>query len=70
MQQELEVLRAQRCRHLLSKGYYMNAGLKPEDRIGDGNFWCANTQTIYGPDKDFCNGKDCTNTTRSCYEAT
>lgn len=68
MQQELEVVKGERCRHLLSKGYYMNAGLKPEDRIGDGNFWCANTQTIYGPDKGFCNGKDCTTTTRSCYE--
>jgi len=70
MQHELEVVRGVRCRHLLSKGLYLNAGL-PDDgnRIGDGNFWCANTQETYGPDKGFCNGEDCTITTRTCYEA-
>ncbi len=75
MQHELEVVRGERCRHLLSKGLYLNAGLEIDEsdptkyRIGDGNFWCANTQEIYGPDKGFCNGEECTNTTRSCYEA-
>jgi len=53
----------------LSKGMYLNAGLPPEEHAtGDGNFWCANTQTTYGPDKGFCNGEDCTDATRSCYE--
>jgi hypothetical protein len=70
MQHELEVVQGERCRHLLSKGLYLNAGLAPgEHATGDGNFWCANTQTTYGPDKGFCNGEDCTNATRSCYEA-
>lgn len=70
MQHELEVVRGERCRHLLSKGLYLNAGLpKEEYATGDGNFWCSNTQTIWGPDKGFCSGEDCTDTTRSCYEA-
>jgi hypothetical protein len=69
MPYELEVVRGERCRHLLSKGLYINAGLKPEERaVGDGNFWCGQTQKIYGPDQGFCNGQDCTKTARSCYE--
>lgn len=70
MQHELEVVRGERCRHLLSKGLYLNAGLPKTGRpIGDGNFWCAQTQRIYGPDKGFCNGEECLLTNRSCYEA-
>ena len=70
MQHELEVVRGERCRHLLSKGLYLNAGLpKDEQATGDGNFWCSNTQTTWGPDKGFCNGEECTDATRSCYEA-
>lgn len=70
MQHELEVVRGERCRHLLSKGLYLNAGLEDDGNLfGDGNLWCANTQEIYGPDKGFCNGEECTITTRTCYEA-
>ena len=70
MQHELEVVQGERCRHLLSKGLYLNAGLPDDEhKIGDGNFWCSQTQTSYGPDKGFCNGEDCTNTSRACYEA-
>lgn len=70
MQHELEVVRGERCRHLLSKGLYLNAGLPKDDpATGDGNFWCANTQTTWGPDQGFCSGEDCTDATRSCYEA-
>jgi hypothetical protein len=69
MQHELEVIRAERCHHLLSKGLYLNEGLPKDDHpIGDGNFWCGQTQEIYGPDKGFCNGEACTNKTRTCYE--
>ena len=70
MQHELEVVRGERCRHLLSKGLYINAGLpKDEYATGDGNFWCSHTQTIWGPDSGFCGGEECTDATRSCYEA-
>ena len=59
----------QRCRHLLSKGLYINAGLPPgEEATGEGNFWCAHTQTIYGPDEEFCDGENCVNAARKCFE--
>ncbi len=75
MQHELEVAQGERCRHLLSKGKYLNAGLEIDDndpekyRHADGNFWCSQTQTEFGPDKGFCNGEDCTDSSRACYEA-
>ena len=68
---ELEILNTtgERCRHLLSKGLYINWGLPPgEEAAGDGNFWCAHTQTIYGPDHRLCDKEPCCNPTRSCYE--
>ncbi len=66
----LEIIQTgQRCRELLSKGLYINAGLPAgEEAAGDGNFWCGKTQTIYGPDDRLCNGEECTDSTRSCYE--
>ena len=71
MAAELNILdKHLRCRDLLSKGLYINHGLPPgEEATGDGNFWCANTQEIYGPDRGFCGGAYCTDPTRSCYEA-
>lgn len=64
------VTTAVRCRELLSKGLYINAGLKPgEEAAGDGNFWCGKTQTTYGPDNRLCNKEECTDASRSCYEA-
>jgi hypothetical protein len=68
---ELEVLSntGERCRHLLSKGLYINWNLPPgQEAAGDGNFWCAHTQTIYGPDRQICDKEPCCNPTRSCYE--
>lgn len=60
----------ERCRHLLSKGLYVNAGLPPgEEATGDGYFWCGKTQTAYGPDTQFCDGENCIDGGRSCYEA-
>jgi hypothetical protein len=62
--------KALRCKHLLSKGLYINAGLPDgEEASGDGNFWCSQTQTIFGPDRGICDGTGCTNSLRSCYEA-
>ncbi len=61
---------APRCKSLLSKGLYINAGLPPgEEATGDGNFWCNHTQTILGPDDGLCDAENCTNPARSCYEA-
>ena len=58
-----------RCRHLLSKGMYINHGLPPgEEAAGDGYFWCAHTQTMLGPDRGICDLEECCDATRSCYE--
>ena len=58
-----------RCLNLLSKGMYINAGLpKGQEIVGDGNFWCGKTQTIFGPDKGLCDGEHCTNAEhRTCF---
>ena len=72
MADELNVLnnKVERCRHLLSKGILMNAGLPPGEEVcGDGNFWCSNTQTVFGPDDQICDDAECRDSTRSCYEA-
>ena len=59
-----------RCRNLLSKGMYINAGLPPgEEIVGDGHFWCGVNQESYGPDDRICDGENCCDATRSCYEA-
>ncbi len=71
MPDELKVIQTgERCRQLLSKGLFINAGLAPGEQIvGDGNFWCGKTQTVFGPDDRLCNGEECRDKTRSCYEA-
>lgn len=70
MNDELDIITtAARCRHLLSKGLYINAGLPPgQEAAGEGNFWCAHTQTIYGPDDALCDAENCCQSARSCYE--
>jgi hypothetical protein len=61
---------ASRCRNLLSKGLYVNAGLPPgEEASGDGHFWCAKTQRIFGPDERLCDGENCRDASRTCFEA-
>ena len=67
---ELPITTAARCQHLLSKGLYINAGL-PEDQrlVGDGNFWCAQTQRFLGPDQELCDHEHCTQPGRNCYAA-
>lgn len=70
MSQELPVVEtAARCKSLLSKGLYINAGLPAgEEATGDGNFWCGKTQTVLGPDQQWCDNEHCTDATRTCYE--
>jgi hypothetical protein len=70
MSHELHVLHhPNRCRNLYSKGLFINAGLKPgEEATGDGNFWCAKTQTILGPDRKLCDGEFCLDRGRGCHE--
>jgi hypothetical protein len=72
MAEELQVIQTgSRCRSLLSKGLYINAGLPPgQEAAGDGNFWCMKTQTIFGPDDRLCDGTECRDASRSCYEGT
>ena len=71
MSDELNVIpSADRCRHLLYKGLFVNAGLETERaEPEDGNFWCARNQTTYGPDDRLCNARACRNPARRCYEA-
>lgn len=58
----------ERCRHLLSKGLMINAGLpKGQEVVGDGNFWCGQTQHVKGPDNGLCGHEECTTGGRGCY---
>ena len=59
-----------RCRHLLSKGILMNAGMPAGEEVCDdeGNFWCSNTQREFGPDDQFVDDAECRDPSRSCYE--
>ena len=58
----------EQCRHLLSKGLYLNQETLPGDQQGDGNYWCGKTQTVFGPDNQLCDREDCLKSGRSCYE--
>ena len=43
--------------------------LEPGEEVtGDGNFWCAKTQTIMGPDRQICGSEYCLDQGRRCYE--
>ncbi len=60
---------AERCRFLHSKGMYIEAN-EPGDEhpVGDGHFWCARNQRMYGPDEQLVGDEFCRNPARSCYE--
>jgi len=59
----------ERCRSLRCKGMYLDYGLAEADRVaGDGNFWCAKTQRIFGPDDQFVGDGECRDSARACYE--
>ena len=68
---EAEIPPSERCRSLRCKGMYLNYGLGENERVaGDGNFWCAKTQRIFGPDDQLVGDGVCRHTGRSCYEET
>lgn len=58
------------CRHLLSKGMFINGDM-PEDcglePVGDGHVWCQKTQEALGPDREVVERTAC-KPGRSCYE--
>lgn len=70
MANELKIVQpGERCRHLRSKGMYINVGCSPgEEIVGDGHFWCNRNQRHMGPDDCLCNGDTCRDMSRSCYE--
>lgn len=70
MADDLHVIKnSERCRHLLSKGMYLNAGLPPGEEVtGDGHFWCGRNQRQRGPDNQICDGNSCSDPLRRCYE--
>lgn len=62
---------ADRCRSLRCKGMYTNFGQPERVRVtGDGHFWCAKTQRIFGPDDNLVGDGECRHTGRACYEMT
>jgi hypothetical protein len=66
---QAEVAQGERCRSLRCKGMYLNYGLGQNERVaGDGNFWCAKTQRIFGPDDQLVGDGVCRHTGRGCYE--
>jgi hypothetical protein len=71
MTNELNVFQpaSPRCRSLLSKGMFINHGMPPGQEVaGEGNFWCGKTQHVYGPDDRLCDGTECRDSSRKCYE--
>lgn len=63
-------LSGERCRSLRCKGMYLNYGLGETERVaGDGNFWCAKTQRIFGPDDQLVGDGVCRHSGRSCFES-
>jgi hypothetical protein len=59
------------CRQLLSKGMFITGDRIPDPAtgIGDGNCWCAHTQSIIGPDDQLVDRPRCSDTSRACYQA-
>lgn len=71
MERELSIVNnPHRCRHLESKGMYININMPPgEEATGDGHFWCEMTQTVFGPDQKLCSGEDCLDSGRTCFRS-
>jgi hypothetical protein len=57
------------CRHLRHNGMYL---FSPEELAdyddGGTNFWCLQTQKVFGPDDGMVNRSDCCTAERRCYE--
>lgn len=71
MEKQLSIINnPHRCRHLESKGMYINVNMPAGKEVtGDGHFWCEMTQAAFGPDHGLCSGEDCVNSGRSCFRA-
>lgn len=71
MEQKLSIINnPRRCRHLESKGMYINVNMPAGQEVaGDGHFWCEMTQTAFGPDNGLCNDEECVKSGRSCFKA-
>jgi len=69
MDKELSILnQPHRCRHLLSKGMYINVNMPPGEEVtGDGHLWCGMTQTGFGPDHGLCGRDECIGSSRKCF---
>jgi hypothetical protein len=62
-------LEGERCLSLRCKGMYTNMGQPVGTTVtGDGHFWCAKTQRIYGPDDQLVADGNCRHSGRGCYE--
>ena len=70
MSDELKVINSDHplCRHLLSKGMYINLDLPADQHVaGDGYLWCQKTMEAMGPDSDMVERARCI-PGRTCYE--
>ena len=69
MQKQLSILNlSQRCRHLQSKGMYINFNQPAGEEVaGDGHLWCGRSQSSFGPDNESCGREECIDPERSCY---
>jgi hypothetical protein len=59
------------CRHLRNKGMYVYTGggqEETEDDYDSTNYWCFETMKSFGPDDQFVGGRQCRDSSRSCYE--
>ncbi|MSR57760.1 MAG: hypothetical protein EXS05_08810 [Planctomycetaceae bacterium] len=62
-------LAGERCQSLRCKGMYTNMGQPEGTRVtGDGHFWCAKTQRVFGPDDQYVGDGECRHSGRSCFE--
>ena len=60
----------ERCQSLRCKGMYTNMGQPEGTRVtGDGHFWCAKTQRVFGPDDQYVGDGECRHEGRACYES-
>ena len=59
------------CRHLRNKDMYVLSDTS-FDNTGDDDdhslYWCLQTMKNFGPDDDMVSGRECRNSSRSCYE--
>jgi hypothetical protein len=59
------------CCHLRNKGMYVYTDGTCEDAADDYDgtvYWCLKTMKSFGPDDDMVGGRECRDSSRSCYE--